>query len=136
LASLHRDPKSKTFRVMFRYGGKQYQKSLKTTDQAEAEALKGKIEVTLLELERGRKTLPSDADLWQFVISDGQRTQKTQAPTVFTLDGLFSRYEEEMPPGTLEANTLETYRLHKKHLLRLLPKRAAVQTITTTEVQK
>jgi hypothetical protein len=32
MASLSQDPKSKTYRIHFRVGTKQYQKSLKTTD--------------------------------------------------------------------------------------------------------
>jgi len=48
---------------MYRDGGKQFQKSLKTTDEGEAERLKNGIETTLLELDRGRKVLPDGADL-------------------------------------------------------------------------
>jgi hypothetical protein len=73
-ASIHRDSKSKNYLLMFRYSGKQYQKSLKTTDEVTAELLKGKIKLTILELERGRRTLPEGSDLWEFLESDGLRT--------------------------------------------------------------
>src|SRR5688500_3900007 len=119
MASLTRDPNSGIYRVHFRYGGKQYQKSLKTADGGEAEALKGSIELTLLELERARKTIPEGADLWEFVRSDGKRTGKVEAPRVVTLEQLFDRYVQEMPVGTMEDNSLDTHNLHRKHLLRI-----------------
>jgi integrase len=123
------------FRVMFRYGGKQYQKSLKTTDEAAAERLKGKIETTILELERGRRTLPEGADLWEFLESDGQRTKKVEVLIVLTIEQLFARYEQEMPPGTMKKNSLATILIHKKHLLRILTGRTAVQAVSTTVLQ-
>jgi integrase len=136
LASLSQDPKSKNFRIHFRYGGKQFQKSLKTTDNVEAEAAEGRIELTLRELENGRMELPPDADFWEFVRSDGKRTQKAQVSTFQTIDQLFSRYEQEMPPGTMEANSLDTFRLHKKHLLRLLGARTTAKYITLSQTQE
>src|SRR5262249_5892615 len=108
----------------------------RTTDREEAEAVKGRIELTLLDLKRGRLTLPPDADFWQFVLSDGKLTQKVEAPTVLPLDQLFTRYEEEMPPGTMEANSLGTFRLHKKHLLHILGSRTNARAVTTSDVQR
>lgn len=120
---------------MFRYGGKQYQKSLKTTDRTKAEQMLSRVEEVLDELDRGRRVLPEGADLWEFLRSDGQRTRKVEAPTVVTLDQLFTRYEQEMPPGTMEASSLATVLLHKKHLLRLVGGRTPVQTLSTTILQ-
>jgi hypothetical protein len=136
VAALSQDPVSKKFRIHFRYGGKQHQKSLKTTDRTEAEAAKGRIELTLRELENGRKTLPPDADFWTFVFTDGKHTQKAAAPTVVTLSNLFARYEQEMPPGSMEANSLKTHRYHAQHLLRILGNRTRVQTLSLTDLQR
>ncbi len=135
MASIHRDPRTNTFLLMFRYGGKQYRKSLNTKNEAEADGLRGGVVTTLLELKRGRRTLPPDADLWEFLISDGQRTRKAEAPTVVTLDQLFARYEEAMPPGAMEANSLYTINIHKKHLVRLLGGRTPVTTLGPSTVQ-
>jgi len=136
VASIHRDPQSKTYRIMFRYGGKQYQKTLKTTDAAKAEQMKSRVEEVLDELDRGRKTLPEGADLWEFLKSDGQRTQKVEAPTVLTLEQLFDRYVAEMPRGTMEKNSLDTVRGHWKNLHRILGARTPVQAVTTTLLQR
>jgi hypothetical protein len=43
MAGLSQDPKSKVFRVFFRYGGKALNKSLKTTNQAEAERRRARV---------------------------------------------------------------------------------------------
>ena len=73
MASLSQDPVSKTYRIHLRYGGKQFPKSLKTTDETEAQALKTRIALTLRDLETGRLAVPAGADWWEFVFSDGKR---------------------------------------------------------------
>jgi hypothetical protein len=55
---IQQDPKSGYWHLFLRYDGKQYHKSLKTKEQGEAEGLKGHVELTLLDLERGRLALP------------------------------------------------------------------------------
>jgi hypothetical protein len=78
VAALSQDPASKKFRIHFRFGGRQHQTSLKTTDLKEAEAAKGRIQFTLRELENGRMTLPPDADFWTFVFTTAPyRTRRT-----------------------------------------------------------
>jgi hypothetical protein len=70
LAGLSRDPKSGMYRIQFRFWGKQYNKSLKTTDEKRAQAWKVQIEDTLFDIERGRQVVPPDADLWEFLKTD------------------------------------------------------------------
>jgi integrase len=136
MASIRQDPASKVYRISFRFGGKQYQKSLETTDETEANAALGRIELVLRELKTGRKTLPEGAEFWTFLFTDGQRTQRLAAPTVVTLGEMFDRYEQEMPAGAMEGNSLDTHRHHSKHLLRVLGKKTPVQTLTVTELQR
>ena len=57
VAYLELDPLSQHYRVRFRYAGKQYKRSLRTTDSREARGLKGRVEETILLLERGRLEL-------------------------------------------------------------------------------
>lgn len=135
MASLSQNSKSKCFYIHFRYGGRQFHKSLKTRDEIDATELKGRIEFTLRDLIVGRKSLPDDADLWQFLLSDGQHKQKIKAPSVLTLEKLFTRYEEEMPPGAMEKNSIDTFRLHAKHLLGIIGKKSDVKLISTSTLQ-
>jgi integrase len=122
---------------MFRFGKplKQYHRSLDTTDRRTAEAEKGRIESTLQAIEQGWLALPSQADFWQFVRSGGKLEDKPSAPDVLTLANLFARYDEQMPPGTMEDDSLSTHRLHRKHLLGILGEKQPAQALTTADLQ-
>ena len=76
MASVRPDPQTGIYRIHFWYGGRQFQQSLKTTSEQKARTMKGQIEETLLDLERGRLILPSGADFWEFVKTDGKRDSK------------------------------------------------------------
>jgi integrase len=134
---MYRDPKSGVFRVMFRFGNppRQFHKSLDTTDDKEAEGKKGTIENTLRAIEEGWVTVPAHADFWQFVYSRGKLEHRPAVKEVLTLQKFFSLYEEGMPTGTIEGNTLETCRLHQKHLLRILGEKQGVQALTANDLQ-
>jgi integrase len=137
MASIYQDEKSKVYRILFRFGKppKQFHKSLDTTDEKEAQGLKGRVEDTLRAIEQGWLTVPATADFWQFVFTGGKLENKPSVQEVLTLDNLFTRYEENMPPGTMEGNSLATCKLHKKHLLRILGSKQAAQALTTTDLQ-
>lgn len=136
MASLSRDKNAGVYRIHFRFAGKQYQKSLKVTDRRKAEGLKGRIELTLLELEQGRKTLPPAADLWEFLRSDGQRSSKLQPPDEMTLGRLFDWYLDSLPNDNKESNTRQTEVIHARHLKRLLGVRTRLDTITGQRLQE
>jgi integrase len=127
--------KSGVWNILFRYGGKQYHKSLEVRDEEEAALLKARVELRLRNLKLGVIDLPQGGDIWEFLKSDGKRSSKVQAPEVSTLDALFTRYEQGLPKGALEANSMDTFRLHRKHLLRLLGGRTHLGSITMTALQ-
>ena len=62
MASIEFDEVSGRYRIRFRYGGKPYKRSLKTTEKREAETVVGRVEETIRLLERGRIDIPSGAD--------------------------------------------------------------------------
>jgi integrase len=137
MASIYQDTKSGVYRILFRFGKppRQFHKSLDTNDTKAAEAAKGRIESTLQAIEQGWLTIPPNADFWQFVFSGGKLDHKPSVADLLTLEKLFTRYEEEMPAGTMEANSLGTCKLHKKHLLRILGAKQAAQALATTNLQ-
>jgi integrase len=137
MASIYQDTKSGVFRILFRFGkpARQFHKSLDTNDPKKAEAAKGRIESTLQAIEHGWLTIPPKADFWQFVLSGGKLENKPSVADLLTLEKLFAKYEEEMPAGTMEANSLGTCKLHKKHLLRILGSRQAAPALTTRDLQ-
>jgi integrase len=135
VSAIYVDEKSGTYRILFRFGGKQYHKSLQTADEIKAKGLQASIDETLHDLKRGRLTLPSDADFWTFVFSGGQLTQAVSVSDRLVLEELFARYEELLPPGAMEDSTRGTYELHKKHLLRLLGGNRPAQLLSLTDLQ-
>jgi hypothetical protein len=137
MASIHRDPESGVYRIMFRFGQppRQFQKSLKTSDPKKAESERGRIEGFLRAIEQGYVTVPPNADFWTFVFSGGKLEETPSVKDVLTLEKLFAHYEEQMPPGTMEDNSLATYRLHKKHLLGILGEKQPAPALTTTDLQ-
>lgn len=136
MASIHRDPATGVWNISFRFGGKPHHKSLRTKQEAKAQDEKGRISKTLEAIENGWLPLPPDADFWEFVWSDGRVKSKLVLSDVLTLEKLFARYEEEMPPGAMEENSLATCRLHKKHLLDALGKTITAQSVTTSDLQR
>src|SRR5258708_247210 len=117
VAALSHDPQSGVYRILFRFGKKQFHKSLKTTDFKEAENIKGRVEEMLVAIEKGWITLPPKAgDFWPFLFSGGKLEAKPVIADVLTLENLFARYEAATPAGAMEKNSLATYKLHKNHL--------------------
>jgi integrase len=137
MASIYQDKNSGVFRISFRFGKppKQFHKSLDTGDATEAESMKGRIESTLRAIEQGWLVVPEDADFWPFVFSGGKLSNKPSIKEVLTIEKLFARYEEAMPSGAMDDNSLRTYKLHKKHVVRILGEKQVATTLTTAELQ-
>jgi len=135
MASLTRHPRSNYWSIKFRFGGKQFCKSLHTEKEKEAQRLRGIIERTLDEMERGRLVRPPDADFWAFVRSDGKLNERPTAPTrAATLHDLFDKYFASQF-GQKEENTLHTEGIHRRHLERKMGADKPVRSITTADVQ-
>ena len=89
MASIEFDEASGRYRIRFRYAGKPYKRSLKTTDKRDAGAVVGRVEETIRLLERGRLNIPPDADPGVFILSDGKLNGKLTAEQGYTLESLF-----------------------------------------------
>jgi len=125
VASVQLDPASRQYRVRFRFNGKAYFRSLKTSCEREAESRCGSVERTLYAIEQGYLTVPQGVDPADFILSDGrlvvpavidlsQPGDPRKEPA--TLKRLFTAYERELTPDAKEANTLDTERVHRRHL--------------------
>jgi hypothetical protein len=62
MASVEFDEASSRYRIRFRYGGKPFKRSLKTSEEREARSILGRVEETIRLMKRGRLDLPPDAD--------------------------------------------------------------------------
>ncbi len=135
VAYLELDPLSQHYRVRFRYAGKQYKRSLRTTDSREARGLKGRVEETILLLERGRLEMPEGADPATFILSDGKLAKKQTTSAVNTIGELFRLYDERLPEGVKEPTTRATEITHQAHLLKHLKTRTVLKTLTPADMQ-
>jgi integrase len=136
MASLELNEKTRRYRVRFRYAGRPFKRSLKTTDRREALDVLGRINDTIRLLEQGRLEMPSDANPGVFILSDGKHASKACAPKVRTLAQLFQAYRDGLPAGAKEQSTLTAEERHMKHLRRLLRANTEVQFITLNKMQE
>jgi site-specific recombinase XerD len=128
-------PKGDSCFVRFWLAGRQFERGV-GRDPGRAEATLKRVEATLLDIKNGRLKVPEGADIAQFVVSDGESTEKPKLPEVVTLADLFRRYEELLPVGAMEPNSLTTHRIHRNHLTRLLGAKAVMQQIDHDLLQR
>ncbi|MEM6799408.1 MAG: hypothetical protein AAF589_07825 [Planctomycetota bacterium] len=111
MASLEQDPKTKRYRLRFRFGGRSCKRSLGTANKREAITAQERFQETLNLAQRGRLTIPPDSDPIAFLLSEGWEIG-TQTLQLVTLGRLLDDYQEELPPGAKEASTLYTEAIH------------------------
>ena len=105
------------FHLGFRYSGRVFRTSLKTTDRRTANAAVSRIDENIRRMESGRLTLPDDtSDLATFLLSDRKLTAWPEQPSVTTLCDLFEGYLVAVSNGSMEANSLSTIGIHMNHL--------------------
>jgi integrase len=123
MAWIDKHPTSDRFRICFRWGGRKHKKTLRTTDRDEAEAVLRRFERNVGLVEDGTLTLPPDADVGAFLLSDGKLTQKPDTvpvPKAVTLAGLRDAYVEALAGGPMEDNSKATVKMHLGHFVRTL----------------
>jgi len=123
------------FHVVFRFGGKKYTRSLQTDDEHEANRLIANLEQTIRDIKSGRITLPPDADIPTFFLSDG----KLSNPPVNTIEetkeirtslhNLFDLYFSSLPEDSLEESTVSQMKTHRNNLIRILGEKILIDEI-------
>src|SRR5581483_1319293 len=88
--------------VCFRVGGKQYNRTLGTTDEGDAEAALYRIKALLHELSTGKRTISDDCpDVGTFVVTDGKAVAKPTfkyATVQQVIDGFLADREGKVSP--------------------------------------
>jgi len=114
------------FNVVFRFGGKKYTRSLSTDDEKEANRLLANLEQTVRDVKSGRISLPPDADIPTFLLSDGKVTS-TQVNLIgsisqvrTSLRSLFESFFDTLPDDSLEPSTISQMKTHRNNLFRVL----------------
>jgi len=136
VASLQLDPLSGRFRIRFSFGEQEYKRSLKTQVESVARATLGRVEETIRLMEQGRIEIPANVDIGKFILSDGKRHGKIVVQRVLNLNDVIARYQEALPNGAKEANTITTEKLHCKHFRRILTEQIAMQALGTADLQR
>jgi integrase len=135
VASIYQSEKTGIYQIMFRLGKKQFHKNLDTDQKRKANSIKATVEETIHDIKRGRLTMPEGADPWEFLRSGGKVTQKFELAKQHTLSELFALYQEKLPPGSMEANSMVTMKIHLKHLVGILGKRTVAQGVGVKDMQ-
>jgi hypothetical protein len=94
------------FHVAFRFGELRCKKSLRTQDPEIAEARLHRLEENIRLVESGRLTIPDDADVASFMLSDGKMNGRVKRPSIRFLGELLAKYLAEITEGSIEENTL------------------------------
>lgn len=135
------EKRGKAFRIVFRFGGIKYTRSLDTRDERAANSSLARVEDTLHRLELGTLAVPSGTDLVDFLLSDGRPPAapavngKPVETSVLTLTGLFAEYFAKLPDGNLEGNTIDTMKLHQKQLEKHFGKSFLIDGLTLSDLQ-
>lgn len=142
MASLEK--RGDSFRVIFRYGGIKYSRSLETRNGKTAQAALARLEDNLHRLQIGTLEVPPQGDLATFLFSGGG-VQSTLLPTAasvplqatsaVTLADLFARFWANLPEGSLEESTIAGMKIHQRQLEKHSGKSQLIGSLTLTELQ-
>ncbi len=126
------------YRVVFRYDGRKYQHRLNTDDRRKAEAALLRLEENLELLQRGRLDPPTCwEDLPLYLLSDGKLERPVRAdPETLTLAALCKDYLAVCSNGSMEANSLDTVKMHLGHVRRVLGDGFAARTLGQGDLQR
>lgn len=130
------EQRNKRFRLIFYFAGQRYSGALRTAERREAEAIAGSVNRTLMLLEQGLLEVPEGADLVSFVLSSGKLAEKPKAPTIRTLAELRDRYLQAHAIGAMEQNSLDTVKMHLRHVVKTLGADFAIQALDLTHLQE
>jgi integrase len=130
-----------SYRVLFCHHGKLQSFTIGKVQPDEAEAKARQVEYLLMRLKQRLVTLPEGVDVVSFVEHDGK--PPAAVPTLpaaprqaVTLSHLKDRYLATHGNGTIEANSLDTCRLHLSHFCRVLGDAFPLGELTLTKLQE
>lgn len=144
MASYQYDAKRGIARIHFRYDGKQLNRVEKVESERHAQRIVALVEETLIDLERGKLTLPAGADAKTFILTGGKVEKRPQPvadplqtkPAHATIKAVFDTYTQTLTPGSKEANSLDTEAIHERHFKRVLGSERSFSTLDVQTIQK
>jgi integrase len=130
-----------SYRILFCHHGKLHAFTIGKVQKSEAENKARQVDYLLMRLKQRLIALPDGADIVTFVEHDGKLANVgptlPDAPRkVVTLGHLKERYLATHSNGTIEANSLETCRLHLNHIIRFFGDALPLGELTLTKMQE
>ncbi|MEK6238122.1 MAG: tyrosine-type recombinase/integrase, partial [Planctomycetales bacterium] len=126
------------YHISFRFGGVQFNPSLKTKDRPEAERKKVLVEETISLLNAGRINLPdnlSRQEVLRFILSGGKQAMKPVIKKVADLQTVIDEYFESYIAGK-EPSTIAGERIHVNHFVKELGATIPFARITKDVLQQ
>jgi hypothetical protein len=144
MASRNFNPKTGKARLFFRFGGRQFNRTIHVRDDNETRRACALIEETIQDIERGKLTMPPDADAATFILSGGKLASKPQLVSdpfqderkPPTIAEVFATYMETLTPGSKGANTILTEKIHARHFRRVLGEKAVFDALAVDSLQR
>lgn len=128
-----------TYRVIFRFHGKQHFVMIGKVSPDEAEAKAAQVDYLLMRLKQGLIELPPGVEIAEFVQHDGKppapATPISASRKTLTLATLRDRYLETRATGR-EKSTLYTDRIHFKHLVATLGEKFPLEGLSQADLQR
>jgi integrase len=128
--------RSGVYHVAFRVGKTRFKRSLHTKDRRKAEGMAGRIDENIALVERGRLSIPDEADVVAFLLSDGMVNEQPEAPKLTTLKALFDSFLNNLRTGSIEDSTLYGMKIHMKHLKQHLGANFRIQQLNFDNLQE
>jgi hypothetical protein len=128
-----------TYRVIFRFHGKQYFVMIGKVSPEEAEAKAAQVDYLLMRIKQGLFELPPGVDIAEFVQHDGKppaaATPASASHKALTLAVLQDRYLATRATGR-EKSTLYTDGIHFKHLTATLGEKIPLEGLGQADLQR
>jgi integrase len=127
-----------SFRIVFRFAGRKFQRSLKTDNERFARATLARLEENLARVELGQLLLPMGADVATFLLSDGRLDQKPNIGDERSryLGTLLDEFLGTLTTNALEPTTEHCLRIHVRHFKRILGERLSLRAIDLSCLQR
>src|SRR5947209_1241101 len=127
-----------SFRVLFRFQGKQHSFTLGRVPCNEAEAKAGHVDLVLLRIRQNLLTVPAGVTIEEFLLSDGQVKTPEQAAVTepITFGRLRAAHLETCGNGAMEQNSLQTTAMHLRHFERTLGEKFPIWQLTLPDLQR
>jgi len=125
-----------SYRILFRYNGKQHAFTLGEVSEQEAEAKASQCDYLLLRIKQRLAVLPQGMDIIEYLQTDGKPRPPSETGIArTTLDQLQTRYLAAHE-RSLEASTIEGIKIHFDHLIGFFGKDLCISDLTLAELQR